>query len=158
MELFIGFGLMGLVALFYREKLSTQEQYLLEKMGTHLLNSGWDKMDIMLEIDSYRLHTLDLTGRTEGQYRRALADHLEVADQNYFSLNSKEKEKLVARLRRSIEIIAFMKGWETNELTSLSERILLLLEENEEGRKRVLDTRAKAAYQALVDQGKLSKP
>lgn len=156
MELLIGFGLMSLVALFYREKLSSQEQYLLEKMGTHLLNAGWDKIDIMMEIDSYRLHTKDLTGRTEGQYLRALADHLEVADQNYFSLNSKGKEKLVARLRRSIEMIAFMKGWETNELSSLSERLLLQLEENEEARKRVLETRAKAAYQALVDQGKLS--
>ena len=158
MELLIGFGLMGLVALFYREKLSSHEQYLLEKMGKHLLNAGWDKIDIMMEIDSYRLHTKGLTGRTEDQYLRALADHLEVADQNYFSLNSNEKEKLVARLRRSIEMIAFMKGWETNELSSLSERILLPLEENEEGRKRVLDTRAKATYQALVDQGKLSKP
>lgn len=156
MELLIGFGLMSLVVLFYREKLSSQEQYLLEKMGTHLLNAGWDKIDIMMEIDSYRLHTKDLTGRTEGQYLRALADHLEVADQNYFSLNSKGKEKLVARLRRSIEMIAFMKGWETNELSSLSERLLLQLEENEEARKRVLETRAKAAYQALVDQGKLS--
>ena len=124
MELLIWFSSMGLMAFWYQRKLTNQEDYLLAKMGKHLLNSGWGDTEIMREIDSHRFHTLDLRGRTKGQYLRRLADHLEVARRSQFVVDSREKEKMVSRIHRSIEIIAFSAGWDSDGLNSLSERIL----------------------------------
>ena len=155
----LGLLALGVLNYYHAKKLEKTEEGLLQLLIEQLLKSGWSKDETFRVVELHQLHTRKFDGVVDPFGILSSPSHTDIAWKNKVTLTAAEQSNLVARLRRSIEMIGFMKGWEIEELSALSDRMLSILDEDEERRKLIIQERTeewgRREYQKLVRAGKL---
>jgi hypothetical protein len=127
-------GALLLVAYFFINKIRKVEAEWQSLLVEQLVRAGWTNEDISDFVEFHGGRDVD----------KDLEDHLFIAWKDSISLSSEKKTKNLLRLKRTIEMIAFDKGWEESELKELTSRMLAVLDENKEHRDFVKDWRVSA--------------
>ena len=128
-------GAMLFVAYFYDRKIKKEATVWKNLIAQQLVRAGWTAEEI---TDAVEFHT-GWSDAGEG-----LEDHLVIAWEDFIRLSSEQKATNLLRLKRTIEMTAYAKGWEENELGELSSRMLALLDENGAQRQSVMKERGVA--------------